>query len=341
MSNGAFRVLDANVNRCSEALRVLEDYFRFSARDSKKALSLKRLRHGLFRAVSGPLCMWRMHRDVRGDLNKKLDFAQDNGRVTLVDRNCSRVKESLRTLEETLKGTDLKLSSQLRSLRFAFYDLEPRLLAASNYRLRILEGSRLCLILSTEHFKSEKSFLDLARVAVGCGVGIIQYRDNHFTHREQLKRLITLKKITSSGGAALIVNDNAGLCLAADCDGLHVGGNDLPVGAARRILGPGKIIGRTCHSFREIKAGNKDRSDYLSYGTFFPSRTKPRTALARRDWKYIKYSVKPCFAVGGITVQNARLLRKSGIKRIAVCSEVMLAKDAEKTIRKLKAIFDV
>ncbi len=124
---------------------------------------------------------------------------------------------------------------------------------------------------------------------------------------------------------ALIVNDRPDLALAAEADGVHVGQTDASYGDARRILGPDKIVGVTCHASRDLAIDAADLgADYVAFGAFFPTSTKESTHRPEpeilRWWSEVM--TVPCVAIGGIRVDNCAGLVEAGADFLAVVSGV-------------------
>ena len=134
-----------------------------------------------------------------------------------------------------------------------------------------------------------------------------------------------LKPIAHARGVAFIMNDRPDLAAELDCDGVHVGEEDMPYATARRLLGPDKIVGVTCGASRDraITAAEAG-ADYVAFGAFFPSTTKAAKHHADpgllRDWS--ETTVVPCCAIGGITQQNCAPLVEAGADFLAVIGAI-------------------
>ena len=134
-----------------------------------------------------------------------------------------------------------------------------------------------------------------------------------------------LKPITQDRGVAFIMNDRPDLAAELDCDGVHVGEEDMPYAEARRLLGSDRIVGVTCGASRDraITAAEVG-ADYVAFGAFFPSSTKDAKYHADpeliRDWS--ETTVVPCCAIGGITQQNCGPLVEAGADFLAVIGAI-------------------
>src|ERR1700756_2403273 len=135
-----------------------------------------------------------------------------------------------------------------------------------------------------------------------------------------------LKPIAQDHSVAFIMNDRPDLAAELDCDGVHVGEEDMPYAEARRLLGPDRIVGVTCGASRHrALVAAEAGADYVAFGAFFPSPTKAGTKYRAdpeilRDWS--ETTVVPCCAIGGITQQNCGPLVEAGADFLAVISAV-------------------
>ncbi|MFI4934286.1 MAG: thiamine phosphate synthase [Caulobacterales bacterium] len=134
-----------------------------------------------------------------------------------------------------------------------------------------------------------------------------------------------LRPMTQARDIALILNDRADLVARFHCDGVHVGQDDAPYAEARRLVGPHRIVGVTCHASRHLAMeASEAGADYVAFGAFFPTSTKE--AKARADLEILEVwqetMLTPCVAIGGITADNCRPLVAAGADFIAVSSGV-------------------
>ena len=134
-----------------------------------------------------------------------------------------------------------------------------------------------------------------------------------------------LQPIVQERGIAFIMNDRPDLAVELDCDGVHVGEEDVPYAEARRLCGPDRIVGVTCGSSRHrALVASEAGADYVAFGAFFPSTTKvakhhpPPEVL--RDWS--ETTVVPCCAIGGITQENCAPLVEAGADFLAVIGAI-------------------
>ena len=189
-----------------------------------------------------------------------------------------------------------------------------------------------------------KSFADTLRHALGAGdVASVQLRLKDVPDDDILRAGEILMKVTQKAGAAFILNDRPDLAQRLGADGVHVGQEDAAYADARTTMGPGKIVGVTCHDSRHLAMEAAEAgADYVAFGAFFPTGTKETKAHADpeilRWWSDIM--VVPCVAIGGITVENCAPLIEAGADFLAVASGVWdYAQGPEAAVRAFNARF--
>ncbi|MBL8556840.1 MAG: thiamine phosphate synthase [Phenylobacterium sp.] len=134
-----------------------------------------------------------------------------------------------------------------------------------------------------------------------------------------------LSPIAQARGVAVILNDRPDLAAKLGCDGVHVGQEDMPLKEARRLMGPDRMVGVTCHdSLHLAMEAAEEGADYVAFGAFFPTTTKDASTRADPElltgWQ--ADMVVPCVAIGGITVETARGLARAGADFLAVSAGV-------------------
>ena len=178
----------------------------------------------------------------------------------------------------------------------------------------------------------------VARLIEG-GASLIQLRDKLSAPREFYREAARALQIARDRGARLIINDRVDIALALKADGVHLGQTDIPVAAARRLLGKEAIIGFSTHNMEQAKLATNLPVDYLAFGPIFPTSTKenpePVTGLVAMSEVATSKGRLPLVAIGGITLENAREVLKAGADTVAVITELIAdpKKIAENTSR--------
>lgn len=174
------------------------------------------------------------------------------------------------------------------------------------------------------------------------GVSVIQYRDKTNDQDKRRQQAKALRELTRNHGALLIMNDDVELCLWSGADGVHLGQEDTDIEQARETLGHKKIIGATCHGQLELAHLALDQgADYLAFGRFFPSSTKPDAPLAdlSKLSDFIMNSPIPSVAIGGITLNNAEPLLQAGFAMVAVVQDVFDRANITQHCQRYQALF--
>ena len=170
------------------------------------------------------------------------------------------------------------------------------------------------------------AFPDRLKAALEPGVAAaFQLRVKDIDEHELARLAVPLQRICADANVAFIVNDSMALAKRLGADGVHLGQSDGDIREARALLGPAAQIGRTCHDSRHLamEAGEAG-ADYVAFGAFYPTTTKPsnyRPAPAILSWWASVFEI-PCVAIGGITPDNAKPLVEAGADFIAVCQAV-------------------
>jgi thiamine-phosphate pyrophosphorylase len=183
--------------------------------------------------------------------------------------------------------------------------------------------------------------VELARKAVAGGASIVQLRGKQATGRELYQLALALKLVLEPMGVPLIVNDRLDVALAAGTDGVHVGADDLPFEVVRR-LAPDLIVGVSCYGSLEIaRHAAAAGADYLAFGAFYPSPTKPEAELVPLSLlAEARRLALPVVAIGGITLERVPELVRAGADGISVVSAIQGAADPERAAQALRAAIE-
>ncbi len=331
----AYRMIDAAANRAREGLRVLEDYVRFVLDDRHLTERLKTWRHEFSRQIArldpaGLLAA----RDTQGDVGTAVRTRHEAVRGALLDvvrAAFKRSQEALRTLEECRKVVEAAEDDALGRLRYELYILEKAVLQTHDSRERL--AGRDLYVLITEALCPHGSGPAIQAALAG-GATIVQVREKTLPDRKLLEQARRVREWTRAAGALFIMNDRADLALLAEADGVHVGQDELSVHDARRILGPGKLVGVSTHTLAQARQAVLDGADYIGVGPVFATSTKTFDALAGLDFVREAAEITlPAYAIGGIQLDNVEAVIAAGCRRIAVSSALCSADDPEGVAR--------
>jgi thiamine-phosphate pyrophosphorylase len=347
------RMIDANLNRSSEGLRVLEDVARFILNDAKLSQQLRTLRHDLAQETKSLSVGLLSPRDSEHDVGRPylrdkeltMEATSLRGLLDLVTANAKRVEESLRVVEELAKLPEISSmlnSASFEQMRFALYTVERDLISRISRRDKIERISGLYVILDRQ-FLAGKDELDIAGQIIEGGARVIQLRDKQSTKRELLLVAQKLKELCSQAGVLFIINDYLDLAMAVDADGLHIGQGDLPLPVIRRELPIDKIVGCSVTTLSQATKAQKEGADYIAVGSIFPTTTKKGATVVGVDMlKELRRTVStPVVAIGGINQDNVGEVVAAGADAVAVISAVLGEKDVRGAVQKLIAKMDL
>lgn len=182
---------------------------------------------------------------------------------------------------------------------------------------------------------------DAAAAALRGGAVMLQYRDKTADAARRLAEARVLANLCADAGALFVVNDDIALALACGARAVHLGADDAAVATARSELGPDALIGVSCYDELERARKLADQgADYLAFGAFFPSPTKPRARRAGLDLLRASAAFGlPRVAIGGISADNAAPLVEAGADYLAVVSEVFSQPDVCAAARRFAPLF--
>jgi len=346
-------MIDANLNRSSEGLRVLEDVARFLLNDAELSQRLRTLRHDLTRETKSLSIGLLSQRDSEHDVGRPhskdkeliMEATSLRGLLDLVTANAKRVEESLRVVEELAKLPEISAmlnSASFEQTRFALYTLERDLISRISRRDKIERISGLYVILDRQ-FLVGRNELDIAGQIIEGGAKVIQLRDKQSKKRGLLPVAQKLKELCSQAGVLFIINDYLDLAMAVDADGLHIGQEDLPLPVVRRQLPVDKIVGCSVTTVSQATKAQNEGADYIAVGSIFPTTTKKEAIIVGVDiLKELKQIVStPLVAIGGINQSNIGEVVAAGADAVAVISAVLGEKDVRGTVQKLVAKMDL
>jgi thiamin-phosphate kinase len=185
---------------------------------------------------------------------------------------------------------------------------------------------------------------DIVRAVVRGGATVIQLREKEgpagppLLTRDLIAVAQELRALTRQLGVPFIIDDRVDVALAVDADGVHVGQDDMPAALARRLIGPGKVLGVSAGTAEEAMRAERDGADYLGVGSVFATVTKPDAGapIGVEGLSKIVRAVKiPVVGIGGITAENAAAVIRAGAAGVAVISAVVGADNVESATRQL------
>ncbi len=181
------------------------------------------------------------------------------------------------------------------------------------------------------------------RAALTGGARVLQYRNKTASAALRCEQAKALRALCMEFAVPLIINDHLDLALDVDAAGLHLGGDDGDIAAARAQLGPAKLLGASCYDRIELaQSAVSAGADHIAFGSFFASSVKPDAVrppvnlitLAKNEFRL------PVVAIGGITLHNAPQLIAAGVDAVAVISAVFTAPDVAAAAREFQDLFE-
>jgi thiamine-phosphate pyrophosphorylase len=202
-----------------------------------------------------------------------------------------------------------------------------------------IRSGQLYVLLTQAHCRVR--ILDAAQAVVRGGADVVQLREKESTDRKTLQLARQLRRITGDAGVGMIVNDRPDIARLSEADGVHLGQDDLPPAAARKLLDAGQVIGVSTHSIEQAEAAVGEGAAYIGVGPVFATATRGyETGLGVEYLQSVGSSVSaPMVAVGGITLDNVpRILAAMGNRPVLIgaCSAILMAEDIEEATAAFK-----
>ncbi len=334
------RILDVNLDRAREGLRVLEDWCRFAWEDANWANQCKAMRHELATWHRTELVR---DRDTPNDLGTGITHPQEAQRTDtlhLLRANCSRVAEALRSLEEfgkldmgAIQDTSPGLAAAAKQMRYQVYALESALVG-QDLQARLKQARLYLVTAPVENWLSQ-----VEKALIG-GVRLVQYRRKEATYRKLYQEAKALKDLCEHYQALCIINDRVDLALDIKADGVHLGQTDMPVATARQLLGAQRLIGQSTTNEAELTAALATSADYIGVGPVYATPTKAGKAPAGHE--YVRLAAAratiPFFAIGGLDLDSIPPTIAAGATQVAVVRSLMAAADPAVTAATMLAL---
>mgnify|MGYP006097291341 FL=1 len=320
------RVLDANLNRAAEGMRVLEDIARFVLENQNLCSSIKKCRHEL-RSCTTKVTS----RDTSGDVGTSVTTPLEESRNTLHDvaaASANRCSEALRVIEEFLKLANE--TNTVEGIRYTMYDLSAEVLNGLGAKAK--KQWSLCFVMTVND--CVLPWQDTLKQSLVAGCDCVQIREKELNTPDCIAHTREVLSTAKTFGAQVIVNDRVDVMLATGADGVHLGEGDMLIQDARKLCGTDFIVGATVHNATMVPTAIAFGADYIGVGAMFASSTKPEVPVAPLGLLKNALAYNH-LAIGGITPENVQELYAEGCKGIAVSSVIARSDTPEKVIAKL------
>lgn len=325
------RIIDANLNRATEALRVLEEITRFYLDDENLSGKLKNIRHNISKLADQNYGELLFSRDTVNDVG--ININNPTQRIDILNifkANIKRLQQSLRTLAEYAQAENMDFKV-FEKARYESYTLEKEMydnLSSKLNKFR-LQDKNLYLVTSSDNFENDDEFLNAVASSLEGGARLIQLREKSHDAKRIIELGKKIRELTSIYDAIFILNDRIDIAQIIDADGVHLGQDDVDIKDARNILGDRMIIGISTHCPEQAQKAVEQGADYIGVGPIFTTPTKPgRTAVTTDYAKWVSENINiPWYAIGGIDLKNVKEVIDAGAKRIAVVRAIINAKN--------------
>ncbi len=314
------RILDVNLNRLTESLKLTEDIARFSLENKEILKDIRKIRKIFLRVKKQlPVSAIISSRQSRKDPGRhpEFDLQKKRSDKEILYATITRAKESARTIEEILKLEKLAPANLMKEIRFSLYDIEKHIIKLFHKEF----NPRIYAILD-ETYISFRNLKRTIKTLINNGTTMIQLRICSLPDRTFFKYARFIRKNIDKKKVKFIINNRVDIAHASGADGVHLGQDDLPLSKARTIIGDTAIIGVSTHNLKEAINAQKAGADYIGVGAIFKTQTKPsarHTGLNTLREICKKVNI-PVVAIGGINAQNYGRILRAGASGAALCS---------------------
>lgn len=339
---GVYRILDANVNRAAEGIRVVEDICRFNYEDEKITKKLRDTRHKIRKNLKDLDTQLLKHRDSAHDIGKnitnqsKIDKKEDTAQI--ITANFKRALEALRVIEEISKTTTdmYNIGKSYEAIRYEMYYLEKEVMALRTKK-RLKDG---IYGITFEKFSNGRSNIEVVKEMIKAGIEVIQYREKDKSFKEMYEEAKVLREMTKKADVTFIVNDHIELAMMVDADGVHIGDDDWPLKEVRKLVGDEKIIGLSTHSKEQALKAVELGADYIGVGPIYDTNTKDYATVGIEYLEFVAQNISiPFVAIGGIKEHNIKEVINAGAKSVALVTEITQADNIAQKVKTLKEYF--
>ncbi len=184
-----------------------------------------------------------------------------------------------------------------------------------------------------------KSLVEQTKELLAGGATAIQLRDKELSGRELLETATEMARLCKEAGALFIVNDRLDIAILSGAHGLHIGQSDIPLAEAKKLSPPSFIIGVSAQTIEEARLAEEQGADYLGIGAVFPTSTKEADALGLTGTARVASATRlPSVAIGGISLENAAEIMKTGVTGLSLISAIVGNSDIAGQTRKFLEI---
>jgi thiamine-phosphate pyrophosphorylase len=184
-----------------------------------------------------------------------------------------------------------------------------------------------------------RSTIDVVRQMLEANIKVIQYREKDKDTGVMLEECLVIRELTRKAGCCFIVNDYVDIALLCEADGVHVGQDDLPLAAVRKLVGNERVVGVSTHSMAEAEAAIKGGADYIGVGPIFATATKTTTPPV--GFTYLEEAMKkvtiPTVTIGGVNEKTLPEVLRRGARCCCIVSAITMAPDIPAKILEFRA----
>lgn len=299
-----YRIIDANFNRAREALRVIEEFCRFGLNSQPLSKLAKELRHELcFSITKLDSSKLLASRDTEADVGTDIQLDNQQKRSNLEDcfiAASKRLTEALRVLAEMAQTIEPAEAAKIEKLRYRFYTLEKHISFSFNTSQKFSKV-KLYIVITSD---SADEVITLTKACIKGQADCIQLRTKSMPDDQLFALASKFVSLCRKNNVVSIINDRTDIAIASNADGIHLGQNDLPVEAAKRLCPTPMIIGKSTHSLEQLKQACQENVTYVGLGPVFSTPTKNKITIVENLLKTLSPVLKLPILTSSIKTYN-------------------------------------
>ncbi len=346
LNNEIYRLLDANINRAVEGIRVLEETARMLFNDSGLTKQLKEIRHSLVYIISEEKDLSRLMlfaRDSENDVLRSGKTASEIARadlVSIVRANSSRSQEAVRVLEEYIKLSFPSLSEKFKKIRFELYDIEKSLTAIIHLRNLVNERRLRLYVVIDKDRTHKRNIYEITEACLDGGAGTVSYRDKSSNNTNFINNAELMLSACSGREVTSIIENRLDSAMIIHADGVCMEYGDIPAKECRYIAGQGFVIVSLVHSDTDAPVRADKKADYYIFGPVFSKNETDRNGNLKALSDFVSLSNVPVLAFGCITQDKIKSVLDCGAAGISLSPDFSQSMKISQELQKFNRIIE-
>lgn len=347
LNSDIYRLLDANMNRALEGIRVIEETARMLFDDFSITKKIKDTRHSLVQIIKEEKnlnTLMLFGRDSEKDVLRNGKTITEKSRsdvISIVRANSSRSQEAVRTLEEYIKLSFPVLSEKFKKIRFKLYDIEKAIVSRIHLSGMVSECRLALYVVIDREQSGEKDIYEITRASVDSGAGTVSYCDKISSDYDFMKNAELMLSACEDQEVTTIIDNRLDIAMIVHADGVRLEQGDIPVKQCRKIAGQNFVIVSLIYFDNNLSEKDivVEEADYYIIGPAF-NNTINEQDNEKKLREFVSRSSIPVLAFGGITINNIKSVFDCGVSGITLTPNFANSENINIELQKYKKIIE-